>query len=83
MIELTLYGVNGEIISTDARVAAEEMARAANSFGISLMRDQEETTDGTVCDFCGNKFEAAPPKKCPICGSKIGGRRNRSPKRLS
>ena len=75
MIELTLYGVNGEIISTDARAAAEEMAEAAYSFGISLMRDQEETTDGAACDFCGNMFEAAPPKKCPICGTKIDGRR--------
>lgn len=77
MIELTLFGVNGETISTDARAAAEEMAKAANSFGICLMRDQEETTDGAVCGFCGNKFEAAPPKKCPICGSKIDGRRYR------
>ena len=55
----------------DARAAAEEMAKTAYSFGISLMSDQEETTDGAVCDFCGNVFEAAPPKKCPICGSKI------------
>lgn len=56
----------------DARAAAEEMARAANSFGISL-REQEETTNEAACDFCGNVFETAPPKKCPICGSKIDG----------